>query len=631
MYYPKLKSTLLGCCALGASSAVHAQSDENVIIVTATGVEQSVSDTGTSISVISEEEILDQQSVSVSELLQELPGVNVTQSGSFGSQTSVRIRGAESDQTLVLVNGIRVNDPSAPDGSFDFGNMLTENIERIEVLRGANSVAWGSQAVGGVVNITTARPSEDFQLFAQGEYGANDTRRLNSNISGKIGPIGLVLGGGYFETDGISAFSRGTEDDGYRQYSANGRLEFELTENIRFEANVYYADSQVENDSVFPPFSSDNGQFSTAEEFYGNAVVVASFADGRFNNRFAFSLSDINRDIINPFFTSLPRGRSERLEYRGDFAINDQVQLIFGGEIEDSRYENTGVTDATGIDSIFLQAVLKPIENLTLTSGVRHDDHQDFGGRTSFAANFSYQLNGGNTVFRGSYAEGFRAPSLIDLDDRPFGFGTPDLRPETAKSYELGIEQKFLDRRVTFGVKAFLRYIDDQIAFAACPIPPDPAPAVCTNGNRPFGTTLNIEKTRTQGVEATVDIKPAENFHVQANYTYLDTENRSAGANFSNQLARRPSSSFYLNANYETSFGLKVGADMQIVGDSFDDLANGRRIDGFALVGVRAAMPMTENIELFGRIDNLFDVTYETAIDFGTLGQSAYIGARTRF
>ena len=626
-----LKLTLVGGVALSIGTAAQAQADDNVIVVTATGLEQPVSDTGTSISVLNEDDILDQQSVAVSELLQELPGVNVTQGGGFGGQTSVRIRGAESDQTLVLLNGIRINDPSNPDGSFDFGNMLAGNIERIEVLRGANSVAWGSQAVGGVVSINTTRPGDAFRFFAQGEYGTNETRRLNSNISGKIGPVGLVLGGGYFNTDGISAFSGGTEDDGYRQYSANGRLEFEIAENIRVEANAYYADSRVENDSIFPPFSSDNSQFSTAEEFYANTALVASFADGKFNNSFAFSIADINRDIINPFFTSLPRGRSERFEYRGDYAVNDAVQLIFGGEIEDSEYENQGVTDATGIDSVFLQAVLKPIDNLTITGGARHDEHEDFGGNTSFAANFSYQLDGGSTIFRGSYAEGFRAPSLIDLDGRPFGFGTPDLRPETASSYELGIEQRLLDRRVTIGVTAFLRDIDDQIAFAACPVAPDPAPAVCTAGNRPFGTTLNIEKTRTQGIEMTLDIRPAERFNIHANYTYLDTKNRSTGANFGNRLARRPSNSFYLNASYETKFGLKLGADLQIVGDSFDDLANSRRVDGFSLVGARASMPVTENIEIFGRIDNLFDVTYETATDFGTLGQSAYIGARARF
>lgn len=605
--------------------------EEPLIVVTATGSEQNIEETGVSISVVTESDILDQQSIVIGDLLQELPGVNVTQSGGFGSQTSVRIRGAEADQTLVLINGIRVNDPSAPDGSFDFGNLLAGNIDRIEVLRGANSVAWGSQALGGVVNVTTRRPSEDFRVFAQGEYGANDTVRLVSNASGQIGPVGLSLGGGYTRTDGISAFSGGSERDGYRQYSVNGALTVNILDNVRFDANGYYADSRVDNDSVFPPFSSDNTQFSLAKEFYGNVAISADAFDGRFKNRFAFSLSDINRDIVSPFFTSLPRGRTERFEYRGDFTVIDEVRFVFGTEIEESRYENTGVSDSTGIDSLFVQAILKPIEGLTLTTGVRRDEHDDFGGNTSFAGNIIYQISDTGPNIRAAYAEGFRAPSLIDLDDRPFGFGTPGLLPETAKSYEIGVDHAFLDNAIQASVTLFQRDTRNQIAFAACPVPPDPAPALCLSGNRPFGTTLNIERNRTKGVEAILTINPTEQFQINANYTYLDAENRSSGTNFGNELARRPSSSFYLNASYEFAFGLGFAADLQIVGDSFDDLANTRRLDGYALSGIRATMPVTDQIELFGRIDNLFDVTYATATDFGTLGRSAYFGARARF
>jgi len=180
-------------------------------------------------------------------------------------------------------------------------------------------------------------------------------------------------------------------------------------------------------------------------------------------------------------------------------------------------------------------------------------------------------------------------------------------------------------------VTLFQRDTLNQIAFAACPVAPDPAPAVCTSGSRPFGTTLNIESNRTRGVEAVLSITPVERLRIDANYTWLDTENRSTGSNFGNELARRPASSLYLDATYQTSFGLRLGADLQMVGDSYDDLANNRRLDGYALAGVRASAPMTDGIEVFGRIDNLFDVNYETATDFGSPGRSAYIGARARF
>ncbi|MEH6702060.1 TonB-dependent receptor plug domain-containing protein [Parasphingorhabdus sp.] len=621
-----LMATCAYCCAVPVLAA-----EDREIIVTATGIAQDIDETGAAISVITEADIRDQQSIALADILQELPGVNVTRSGGLGSQTSVRIRGAESDQTLVLINGIRVNDPSSPDGAFDFGNLTAGNIERVEVLRGANGVTWGSQAVGGVVNVITKRPSEDLTLFAQGEYGTHDTVRLVSNASGKVGPVGLTIGGGYVRTDGISAYSGGTELDGYRQYSASGQVQVDISDAIRFEASGYYADSRIDNDSVFPPFSSDDSQFSLAEEFYGNAIVHIQAFDGRFQNRFAFSLADINRDIINPFFTSLPRGRSERFEYRGDFAANEQLRLVFGAEMEESRYENSGVTASTGIDSVFFQTVFKPADGLSLTGGIRHDDHEDFGGNTSLAGNIAYRISENGPTIRASYAEGFRAPSLIDLDDRPFGFGTPDLQPETAKSYEIGVDQSLIEQAVQISLTLFQRDTRNQIAFAACPVAPDPAPAVCTSGSRPFGTTLNIERNRTKGVEAIMSISPVERFRIDANYTWLDTENRSSGANLGNKLARRPASSLYLSAQYETGYGLKLAADMQMVGDSFDDLANNRRLDGYILSGIRASMPVTDTIELFGRIDNLFDVSYETATDFGALGRSSSIGARARF
>lgn len=607
------------------------EQQDNLIIVTATGAEQNIHETGQVISILSEADILGQQDVSVADLLSTLPGVNITQSGGIGTQTSVRIRGAESDQTLVLINGIRVNDPSSPDGSFDFGNLLAGNIERIELLRGANSVAWGSQALGGVVNITTKQPTEDIAVAAQSEYGAHDLVRTFANGSGRVGPLGISIGGGYVRTDGISAFSGGTELDGYRQYAGNISSFLEIAENIRVEANGYYANSRIDNDTVFPPFSGDNEQYSLAEETYGNIAIAADAFDGRFKNRFAYNIADINRQIINPFFTSLPKGRTERFEYRGDFAVAEPLRLVFGSEIENSHYRNQDVADKTGIDSAYIQAIINPFTGLTLTGGFRRDEHEDFGGNSSFAANIAYDIASSGTTLRASYGEGFRAPSLIDLDDRENGFGTPDLVPETAKSYEIGVDQDVADGILQFSITAFLRNTDNQIAFAACPVAPDPAPAVCTAGLRPFGTTLNIELTRTKGVETSLIIRPSERFTVSANYTYLDAENRSSCNNFGNELARRPSQSLYFNVDYQTEFGLKLSGDIQMIGDSFDDLANSRRIDGYQLVGIRSSLPITDAIELFGRIDNLFDVSYETATDFGTLGRSAYVGARLRF
>lgn len=631
------RNLILAGTALSAAPAL-----ADPIVVTATGVEQSANETGASISVLTRDDILDQQNEQLADILADLPGVGVIHSGPVGSQTSLRIRGAEADQTLVLINGVRVNDPSAPDGSFDFGNLLAGNIERVEILRGAHSVSWGSQAIGGVVNIETIRPTDKLSGFGTAEYGYSDSVRLAGNVSGSVGPLGISVGGGWYETDGISAFSGGTERDGYRQATANARLTLDVTDNVRLYASGYYADSELDNDNVFPGFSLDSLiAESSAEEIYAQAGLEIDLLDGRLRNRFSFSLADINRDIIGDFFTSAPRGRTERYAYRGDFRATDAIRLIFGAESEDSAYRDGALDRTTGIDSVFAQMVVKPLTGLTVTGGVRHDDHEDFGGETTFGADMAWQLGDADgPIIRAIYQEGFRAPSLIDLSPDPALSGNPELRPETAKQYELGISNSWLDGSWTASATLFQRDVKDQIAFVGCLGLANP-PQVCVDRlavfdpNDPFafppGTTFNIERSRVRGFELETILRPTEQLRFTANYTYLDSENRSAGANQGNELARRPEHSLYGELFWQSDFGLDLAADLTLVGDSFDDVANSRPIDGHVLVGLRGAYAITESVELYGRVENLFDEQYQTATDFGTYGRSAYVGLRGRF
>ena len=194
------------------------------ITVTATRIVQPRDQTGLSVTSFDRTQIESRQTTSVADLLSTTPGVTVSRNGGPGQPTAVRIRGAEGDQTLVLIDGVRVNDVSATGAAFDFGNLLSGNIERIEVLRGPNSVPWGSQALGGVVNIVTAAPAQGFAASLNAEYGYRNAKKLVGNVRGGFGPVRASLGGGWFEDDGISAFKFGTERDGYRQYAANGRI-----------------------------------------------------------------------------------------------------------------------------------------------------------------------------------------------------------------------------------------------------------------------------------------------------------------------------------------------------------------------------------------------------------------------
>ena len=216
-------------------------------------------------------EIERRQTVVVSDLLATTPGVTVTRNGTLGALTGVRIRGAESDQTLVVIDGVRVNDPASTGGGFDFGNLLASSVERIEVLRGPNSVPWGSQAIGGVVNIITAAPAEGLQARANAEYGYADSLFASAGVSGNSGPVSGSLTGGYLKTDGISSAASGTERDGYRQYGATGRLGVEFAPGIGLDLRGYFADSRVELDGFPAPdyVLADTADYGKTQEVYG--------------------------------------------------------------------------------------------------------------------------------------------------------------------------------------------------------------------------------------------------------------------------------------------------------------------------------------------------------------------------
>ncbi|MBA2920267.1 TonB-dependent receptor [Sphingomonas sp. MAH-20] len=597
------------------------------IVVTSARAPQSAAETGQAVTVLDRELIVQRQAVVVSDLLAQTPGVAVSRNGGAGGFTGLRLRGAEAEQTLVLIDGVKVNDPSSPGGGFDFANLLADNIERIEVLRGPNSVPWGSQAIGGVVNIVTAPPSSDPTFTARAEGGSFGTAQAVANGSFTAGPVTASLGGGYFTTDGISAARTGTERDGYERYAANGRVEVSLTDSIAIDLRGYFDHGRTELDGFpAPSFTfADTPEFSTIQELFGYAGIRAAF--GSLANRAAFTIADVNRDNFDAPGSSpsfIARGRVERFEYQGDLKAADWARLVFGAESERSRFGDGTSVFRTGIDSLWGELIVKPVAPLTLTGGVRHDDHRDFGGHTTFGANAALDL--GATIVRASYAEGFKAPTLFQLRS---DFGNPSLRPETARSIDFGVEQRLAGDVLSGSLTWFHRRTRNQIDFTACraDIP------VCADGARPFNTYDNIAQARASGVEAAVDVRPSARLRINAAYSWLDAENRTPGnPDFAKPLLRRPKSSIALNVDWRAPFGLALGGTLRQVSDSADRDAFGKRVrlDSYVLADVRAAVPVSERLELYGRIENLFDARYETVLDYNTPGRAAYAGVRVR-
>lgn len=585
----------------------------DAIVVTAARATQAAAETGQAVTILDRDLIEQRQAVAVADLLAQTPGVTATRNGGVGGFTGLRIRGAEAEQTLVLIDGVRVNDPSSPGGGFDFANLLADNIERIEVLRGPNSVPWGSQAIGGVVNIVTARPTHEPSLAARAEGGAFGAAQAVANGGFASGPVSASLGGGYFRTEGVSAAANGTERDGYERYAANSRVEIRLAQNIAVDLRGWFDRGRTELDGYPPPFFAftDTAEFSKIRELFGYAGVRATF--GPLANRAAFTIGDVHRDNFDPASGSGPgfvaRGRVERFEYQGDLAATVWARLVFGAESERSRFDDGFSTFRTGVDSAWGELIVKPWTRLTLTAGIRHDDHRDYGGHTTFGGNAALDL--GTAIVRASYAEGFKAPTLFQLRS---DFGNPALRPETARSYDVGVEQKLIGNKLSASLTYFRRRTRNQIDFAV----------------RRYE---NVARSRASGVEAALYLRPAEALRINAAWTYVDAENRTAGSpDFGKALLRRPQSSFALNADWRTPAGLTLGGTLRQVSDSIDrnELGQRVRLDGYVLADLRASWPASERLELYGRVENLFDAQYQTVLGYGAPGRAAYAGVRVR-
>lgn len=614
-------SLVLATPALADEAASDAATNPNDIVVLASGFEQPREETGQAISVIGRDRLDQLQSATVSDALRTLPGIAVAKRGAFGGLTSVFIRGGNSSQTLVLIDGVRVNDVSTPNAQFDFGSLLAGSVDRVEVLRGPNSIIWGNQAIGGVVNVQTYKPKGPLGIDAGLEYGYADTVSGRANISGTAGILEASFGGAYYRTDGITAITPGTERDGSRIYTLNGKLKVNLTSNFNLDFRGYFNDARVEYDNGFA-FTTTPGNalpvaFNKQFVFYAGANL--DLADGKFHNRIAYTRTDVDRIGTDPEAFSYnnfkAQGTIDRFEYRGSYDLADIATITAGAEHEKTysyvQYEtDPSTTQETSVTSGYAQLSLRPITGLTVTGGVRHDSYTDYGSHTSLGGNLAYTPNEGQTVLRAAYGEGFRAPTLSEAQPP---FGNINLKPETGRNLDVGIEQKLLGDRISATATYFRRRTTNQIVY-----------------NPSSFQSENIERVNTDGLELSLIADVTDTLHVEGNYTLTNSYNRS-GANFGKRLQLRPQHAGTVTADWTSPIGLKVGGTLTVAGDSFNDAANLVRIKGYTLFDLRAAYPITKTVEIYGRIENLFDTKYTIVTNYNTYGRSAYAGVRVRF
>ena len=582
------------------------------------------------------------QDLSVADLLLRTPGVSLSRNGGYGTSTSLRIRGAESDQTVVVIDGVKINDPSSPGGGYNFANLLIGDASRIEVLRGPQSILWGSQAIGGVVNIVTPLPTAALEGSIDLEGGSRETVSARAALGGTTGPLAWRVGAQSFTTDGISALKAGTERDGYTNQNVQARAVLTIAPGISADLRGSYANGR--ND--FDGFSGDTPEYGLTREFVGYAGLNIDLFDARLRNRFGYGYTDTDRDNYNPdqveqtqTFAAL--GRNHRLEYQGTLAVTKGVDAVFGVENEVSRFSTASSdfvppyalgTPARGraeLTSFYGQLNVSPLDGLTINGGVRHDDHSRFGTQTLFAGGANWVLPTG-TVLRASYSEGFKAPTLYQLFSE---YGNQALNPERAKGWEAGAEQRFMDGRFALGGTYFERRSRDQIVYTGCN--PGTADPLCfvpgSTTEQRFGYYQNVARAFARGVEAVARAQVGEHLSLDGNYSWVLSEDRSPGRTFGNWLPRRPRDTANVSATYTFAEAGSLGVAARFAGKSFDNASNATRLDGYTLVDLRGELPLSGTVRLFARVENLFDERYETIARYGTLGRSVYAGLRGRF
>jgi len=610
------------------------------VVVVANRAPQPLSKVGNSVTVLNQQDIQDSQKVDVGELLATTPGITFSRNGGPGTGTSVYIRGADSDHTVVLIDGVVLNDPSLVGGNFDFGNLLVGDISRIEILRGAQSTLYGSQAIGGVINIITTEPKPGLGGDVQAEFGSLDTGLAKGGIGGRFDGWSFRLGGTYYSTDSVPALDTrygGTITDPFHDSVVSGRATYDFTTDVQLDLRAYWTQSRVFYDGYPPPnyVLANDTQYENVRQLFDYTGLNFDLFGGRLKNRVAYQYTTTQHSDFDDAGTVITQtdsylGNNGRVEYQGTWAVTDRYQAVFGVQQEKSWADITPNAPAhadTGQVGEYVQLQGEVLTGLTLTAGERHDHYDAFGQHYTGHLAAAWALPS-STVLRASWSQGYKAPSLYELYS-PYGNTT--LRPEESSGADAGVEQHWWNDRVTFSATYFLTHFKDLIEFEDCP-----GSALCDTIGQAGGYYANQDRAKASGVELQFSAAPTSAVAISANYSHIKTVDETPESpTYGEQLFRRPEDAANLSLTYTWPHGVKTTVAARYAGYSLDQNFNVYptaiiRLGGYTVVDLRASYPVTDKLELYARIDNATNKWYETIYQYGTWGRTAFVGLRAK-
>lgn len=592
------------CMALAAEAPL-ALDDQ---LITATRTEQRAGQSLASVSVLDREDIERSQAQSVPDLLRRLPGISLSSNGGPGKATSLYLRGSESDHVLVLIDGIKAGSVSS--GGASFQDLPVELVERIEVVRGPRSSLYGSEAIGGVIQIFTRKGAEQgLSPWAYAGAGSQSTYEGSAGVAAGDGRGWFTLGVSSLDTAGIDAKANGAsghepDRDGYRNLSGSLRGGYRFDNGLELDGSLLQVDSHNDYDSV---------NSRRTKGFDANSDGVQRVIGGR--ARFA---------VLEPWRVTLAAGRSED---KSDAYQDGAFYSRFDSRRDSASWQNDlelapGHTLTLGYD--WQQDELSSSVDYAVTSrdnrgtfaqylgnagrhdwqlSLRHDDNQQFGSRNTGNAAWGYALSEAVRAFV-SYGTAFKAPTFNELYYPDYG--NPELDAETSRSLELGVAGQHGWGH--WGVNLYRTVVDDLIAYDSARRAPD-----------------NIDQARIRGVELQLGSQWRD-WAWNANASLLDPESRASGSR-GNDLPRRARQLF--NFDLDRRFdALSLGASLHAEGRRYDDLANNNRLAGFATLDLRGEYQLSPEWRLQARLSNLLDADYQTTLGYEQPGRAVLFGVR---
>lgn len=618
------------------------ESLQHEVVVTANRIKTSLKEVASSVTIITREQLAKTGKSRILEALEEALGLSTAQSGPPGSQATVFIRGANAEHTLVMIDGTEVNDPITPTRSFDMSLLLVENIDRIEILRGPQSTLFGSDAMGGVINIITRQSSGRPKFFLSGYGGSYGTYSGNAEVSGSTSVVRYSASAALFDTDGFSAAStnyEGNEEaDGHRNLTLSGRIGFDLSANLSLDFFARRIDTETDLDNSGGDYGDDPNSVQSYDSLFFMGQVRGLFLRNRWEQNLKVSVVDYHRtssnpvDESNPFLSEESEFKSKlwKLDWQNSLFLHESNTLTFGLEHQKEQgeswyrsegmfgpYESVFPRQKAHNTGLYVQDQFRFDSRLFLTAGIRYDNHSQTEPSTTYRIAPAYVIESTGTKIKATWGTGFKAPSLYQLYAPATLFGpagNENLKPEKSTGWDLGVEQNFLDNTLMFGFTYFSNSFEDLIDYDF------------TQGY------INISEARSKGAEITLIARPIPILSFLVTYTRTEAKNTETDE----YLLRRPKDKFTARLDWEFLERANIHISMIYVGEREDLFwqdwtPTPVTLESYTLLNAAGFYDLFESLQLFLRLDNILNADYETIKGYGTPGFSIFGGIRARF